>query len=73
MTPTKILIGQILIVLGIVIASIWSATQWAACQLAYQPELGPPWFIAFGMPVYDKFVKAWKVHIEDFKAKVEKK
>ncbi|SLK12270.1 conjugal transfer protein TraG [Novosphingobium mathurense] len=52
MTPTKILIGQILIVLGIVIASIWSATQWAACQLAYQPELGPPWFIAFGMPVY---------------------
>lgn len=52
MTPTKLLFGQILVVLGIVVASIWIATQWAAAQLAYQPELGSPWFIAFGQPVY---------------------
>ena len=52
MTPTKLLIGQILVVLAIIVASIWIATQWAAAQLAYQPELGPPWFTAFGQPIY---------------------
>jgi len=52
MTPTKLLIGQILVVLAIIIASIWTATQWAAANLAYQPELGRPWFTLFGTPVY---------------------
>lgn len=52
MTPTKLLIGQILVVLAIIIASIWTATQWAAAKLAYQPELGPPWFDLFGARVY---------------------
>jgi type IV secretion system protein VirD4 len=52
MTPTKLLIGQILVVLAIIIASIWTATQWAAAQLAYQPELGLPWFIVFDQPIY---------------------
>jgi type IV secretion system protein VirD4 len=51
-TPTKLLIGQILVVLAIIVASIWTATQWAAAQLAYQPQLGPPWFIAFDRPIY---------------------
>lgn len=46
MTPTKLLIGQILVVFAIVLAGIWFATQWAATALAYQPELGTPWFIA---------------------------
>lgn len=50
MTPTKLLIGQILVVLGIIVAGIWIATQWAAASLAYQPELGAPWFTAFGQP-----------------------
>jgi type IV secretion system protein VirD4 len=52
MTPTKLLIGQILIVFAIVLAGIWSATQWAASELAYQPELGAPWFEVLGRPVY---------------------
>jgi type IV secretion system protein VirD4 len=52
MTPTKLLIGQILVVLAIITLSIWTATQWAAAQLAYQPELGRPWFIVLGAPVY---------------------
>jgi len=52
MTPTKLLIGQLLVVLAIIVASIWAATQWAAAKLAYQPELGSPWFVAFGTPVY---------------------
>ena len=52
MTPTKLLIGQMLVVLAIVTLGIWTATQWAAAQLAYQPELGPPWFTAFRHPIY---------------------
>ncbi|WDA39311.1 conjugal transfer protein TraG [Sphingobium sp. YC-XJ3] len=52
MTPTKLLIGQILVVFAIVFAGVWGSTQWAAAMLAYQPQLGVPWFIAFGMPVY---------------------
>src|SRR3546814_9794491 len=31
---------------------VWFATQWAAAELAYQPELGSPWFVAFGRPIY---------------------
>jgi len=52
MTPTKLLIGQIFVVFAIVLAGVWFATQWAAAELAYQPELGQPWFTAFGHPVY---------------------
>lgn len=52
MTPTKLLIGQILVVLAIIVTSVWFGTQWAATSLAYQPELGTPWFTAFGHPIY---------------------
>jgi len=52
MTPTKLLVGQILIVIAIILATIWAATQWVAGQLGNQPELGPPWFLLFGTPVY---------------------
>ena len=52
MTPTKLLIGQILFVFAIVLAGIWGATQWAASKLAYQPELGSAWIVAFGRPLY---------------------
>jgi hypothetical protein len=45
MTPTRLLIGQILIVFAIVVLGLWAATQWAASMLAYQPQLGRPWFI----------------------------
>jgi transposase InsO family protein len=52
MTPTKLLIGQILVVFAIVIAGVWGATQWAAASLGYQAQLGSPWMVAFGVPVY---------------------
>ncbi len=52
MTPTKLLIGQILIVLAIVLIGVWAATQWAAAMLGYQPQLGLPWFEIHGIPVY---------------------
>jgi len=52
MTPTKLLVGQILIVFAIVILGVWFATQWVAVELGYQARLGSPWFAAFRIPVY---------------------
>ena len=51
-TPTKLLIGQIVIVFEIVTRGIWFATQWAAMALGYQAELGAPWFVALERPIY---------------------
>ncbi|MDA4848849.1 conjugal transfer protein TraG [Hoeflea poritis] len=52
MSPTKLLIGQILIVFAIVIGTVWSATQWAAGQLAFQAGLGPAWFEIAGYQIH---------------------
>jgi type IV secretion system protein VirD4 len=52
MTPTKLLIGQILIVFLIMIFGVWLATQWAAAMLGYQPELGVPWHHIWHFPIY---------------------
>ncbi|MCE6076374.1 IncP-type conjugal transfer protein TraG [Agrobacterium vitis] len=59
MSATKILWGPILTVLFIVFASIWSATQWTAWQLGFQPQLGEPWFEISGMPVYPPPAIIW--------------
>ncbi|GAB5508196.1 MAG: conjugal transfer protein TraG [Rhizobiaceae bacterium] len=52
MTPTKLLIGQVCLVFGIVIGAVWFATQWAAGELGHQPRLGPAWFEIGTYPVY---------------------
>lgn len=52
MTPTKLLIGTVLIVLSIAVGGVWFATEWAAWHLGFQPQLGAPWFHIFGVPVY---------------------
>src|SRR5450756_3039520 len=53
MSATKILWGQIVIVLAIVLATMWAATQWVAWKLGYQPQLGHPWFeLISGVPIY---------------------
>ena len=52
MQGTSVLFGQVLAVLGIVIAGIWTATQWTAAQLGYQLRLGSPWFDFLGIPIY---------------------
>lgn len=52
MTPTKFLFGQIAIVLAIVIAGIWIATQLAAHDLGYQSRLGEPMFVWLTVPIY---------------------
>lgn len=52
MSGTKILWGQILIVCSIALAFIWAATEWTAWELAFQPQLGAPWFELLGWPFY---------------------
>ncbi|QFR34633.1 conjugal transfer protein TraG [Ancylobacter sp. TS-1] len=52
MSATKILWGQILTVLLIVLAAIWCATQYVAWSLGFQAQLGAPWFALLGLPIY---------------------
>ena len=52
MSATKILWGQILIVFLIVLSTTWGATEYVAWSLGFQAQLGPPWFILFGWPIY---------------------
>ena len=53
MSATKILWGQIVVVLAIVVVTMWAATQWVAWKLGYQPQLGQPWFeLSSEVPVY---------------------
>ena len=67
MTPTKLLIGQILIVFAIVIAGIWFATEWAAWKLAWQAELGHPWFILGHWPMYHPWsIFPWWYHFDAY-------
>ncbi|OJY70837.1 MAG: conjugal transfer protein TraG [Sphingobium sp. 66-54] len=71
MTPTKLLIGQIIIVFAIMIAGLWAATQWAAAMLAYQPQLGAPWFLLFEAPVYRPWqLFAWWYHYDAYAPQV---
>ncbi|WP_445219690.1 conjugal transfer protein TraG [Bradyrhizobium sp. Pa8] len=53
MSITKVLWGQITLVLAIVLVTTWAATQWVAWKLGFQPQLGQPWFeLGHGRPVY---------------------
>ena len=71
MTPTKLLIGQILVVFAIVLAGVWFATQWAAAQLAYQTELGPPWLRLGGVPLYRPWALfPWWYHFDAYAPRV---
>lgn len=67
MTPTKVLIGQILVVLGVVTASLWLATQWTAASLGHQARLGLPWLELGGTPVFHpwRFFEWW-FHFEAY-------
>jgi type IV secretion system protein VirD4 len=52
MNATKILWSQVLLVSAVALAFVWSATEWVAWRLAFQPQLGRPWFKLFGWAVY---------------------
>ena len=47
MNATKILWGQILLVSLVVLAFVWTATQWTAWRLGFQPALGHPLLTSF--------------------------
>jgi len=67
MTPTKLLIGQIVVVFAIVILGVWAATQWCANMLGYQAQLGAPWFVLVGWPVYEPWkLFDWWYHYEAY-------
>ncbi|MDQ1153450.1 conjugal transfer protein TraG [Brevundimonas sp. SORGH_AS_0993] len=71
MTPTKLLIGQIIVCFGMVIFGVWAATQWAAAMLGYQAQLGAPWLIAFDLPVYRPWALfGWWYHYEAYAPEV---
>jgi len=52
MSATKILWGQVITVFGIVLLTIWTATEWTAWRLGFQPQLGHPWFEFLHLPFY---------------------
>jgi type IV secretion system protein VirD4 len=51
MSATKILWGQLLFASVVVPAFLW-ATEWTAWRLAFQPQLGPAWFVIWRWPVH---------------------
>src|ERR1700756_4436739 len=52
MSATRILWGQLLLVSMVVLAFLWAATEWTAWRLAFQPQLGPAWFVIGRWPIY---------------------
>lgn len=54
---TGILFGQMVVVLVVALGGVWAATQWTAGALGYQPRLGHPALILWGIPVYEP----WKL------------
>ena len=52
MSGTKVMWAQLALVLVLILAGVWAATQWTAWRLAFQPELGAPWFRLGPLPVY---------------------
>ncbi|ARP67742.1 conjugal transfer protein TraG [Mesorhizobium sp. WSM1497] len=59
MPATRILWGQVLSVLLIVLATTWCGTQWTAWRLGFQAQLGPPWFELAGYPFYSPPALFW--------------
>lgn len=55
----RILWGQIVVVLIIVLTTTWAATQWSAWRLGFQAQLGSPWFELAGWPIYYPPIFFW--------------
>ncbi|WFT96982.1 conjugal transfer protein TraG [Bradyrhizobium barranii] len=52
MSATKIVWSQLIVVSLVVLAFLWAATEWTAWRLAFQPQLGPAWFVIGHWPIY---------------------
>ena len=67
MTPTKLLLGQILAVFAVMTLGVWCATQWAAQMLGHQAALGAPWVVVGGRPIYAPWrLFDWWFHFEAY-------
>jgi len=52
MTGTKVMWAQLALVFVLILAGVWAATEWTAWRLGFQPQLGAPWAVVAGWPVY---------------------
>lgn len=52
MSATRILWGQLLFATLLVLVFLWTATEWTAWRLGFQPQLGPAWFMIGPWPMY---------------------
>ncbi|GBQ11771.1 conjugal transfer protein TraG [Komagataeibacter rhaeticus] len=59
MSGSRVLWGQVALVLLIVFVALWSATEWTAWRLGFQAQLGAPWFLVAGWPFYDPPAFFW--------------
>ena len=59
MNATKILWGQVLVVSFVAVAFLGGATEWVAWHLAFQSQLGRPWFEVLGWPLYQPQTFFW--------------
>ncbi|MBS1164405.1 MAG: conjugal transfer protein TraG [Proteobacteria bacterium] len=59
MSGSRVLWGQVAIVLMIVLTAIWCATEWTAWRLGFQAQLGAPWFEVADWPVYNPPIFFW--------------
>jgi type IV secretion system protein VirD4 len=59
MSPTRLLIGQILLVFAVTIFGVWTATQWSAAMLGYQHALGTPLFTFLHVRIY----RPWSIFL----------
>jgi type IV secretion system protein VirD4 len=62
---TRVLWGQIFVILLIVTTAIWAATQWTAWRLGFDMHLGPPWFSVLGTPIYPPPAFFWWWYLFD--------
>lgn len=59
MSGTKVMWAQLTVVLSLVLAAIWAATQWCAWRLGFQPQLGDPLAVHAGLPLYPPYAFFW--------------
>ena len=59
MSGTRVMWGQLACVLALLLISVWSATQWCAWRLGFQPQLGEPLVVVDGAPIYPPLAFFW--------------
>jgi type IV secretion system protein VirD4 len=67
MSGTKLLWGQMALVIAAAMVMVWIATEWTAWRLGFQTQLGSPWFIAGPFAIYPPFnFFIWWYHFDAY-------